>query len=289
MQLQKATRKNVKIKMALQGPAGAGKTYSALLLAQGLVSDGDLSKVAVIDTEQSACLYVNLGDFNVLPLEPKFSPERFTRAISVCEEANMEVIVIDSLSAEWEGSGGILDIHSKMTGNSFMNWNLLTPRHNALIQKILNSSCHIICTIRSKQDYVISDRNGKKVPEKVGLKGIQRDNLDFEFTLVLTLDMNHQASVSKDRTNLFTGKPSFLITNETGKLIRDWCNSGISVEQVRDKIKACQSIEQLTQVFNQYKCWYNQLESDFKQKKNAINIITKHTNKKINANGITKN
>jgi len=243
----------------------------------------------VIDSENSACLYAHLYDFNVLPLEPKYTPEKFSKAISICEQANMEVLVIDSLSAEWEGSGGILDIHANMTGNSFTNWGKITPRHNALIQKILSSPCHIICTIRSKQDYVISDRNGKKVPEKVGLKGIQRDNLDFEFTLVLTLDMNHQASVSKDRTNLFTGKPSFLITNETGKSILDWCNSGISVKQVRDKINACQSIEQLTQLFNQYKCYYNQLESDFKQKKNAINIITIHTNKKINANGITKN
>ena len=83
----------------------------------------------------------------------------------------MEVIIIDSISHEWEGSGGILDIHAGMAGNSFTNWGKLTPRHNAFIQTILQTNKHIIGTIRSKQDYVLNEKNGKQVPEKVGLKG----------------------------------------------------------------------------------------------------------------------
>ena len=84
--------------------------------------------------------------------------------------------------------------------------------------------CHIICTMRSKQDYVLSDKNGKMVPEKVGLKAVQRDNVDYEFTAVLDIAMNHKATTSKDRTGLFTGRPEFTITPAVGQAILKWCN-----------------------------------------------------------------
>src|SRR5471030_2377881 len=110
MQLQQASRKNAKIRMALQGPSGSGKTYSALLLAFGLCNDW--SKIAVIDTENhSSELYAHLGNYQVLHIEPPFSPERYIEAIKVCEEADVEVIIVDSISHEWEGIGGILASH----------------------------------------------------------------------------------------------------------------------------------------------------------------------------------
>jgi archaellum biogenesis ATPase FlaH len=138
MELRKSNRSQAKIRIALQGASGTGKTYSSLLVAYGLCKNW--SKIAVIDTEnQSADLYSHLGDYNVLILQPPFTPERYIQAIDACEKSEMEVIIIDSLSHEWDGSGGILDIHSKMAGNSFTNWSKLTPRHNALIQKILHS------------------------------------------------------------------------------------------------------------------------------------------------------
>ena len=200
MEIRKAQRKQAKIKLALEGVSGSGKTMSALLLASGMA---DWSKIAVIDTENhSADLYAHVGEFNVLQLSQPFTPERYISAISTCENAGMEVIIIDSISHEWEGVGGILDQHGKMAGNSFANWSKVTPRHNAFVQKILESSCHIISTIRSKSDYTLTDKNGKMVPEKIGLKGIQRDGMDYEFTLVLDLDIKHQATASKDRTGL---------------------------------------------------------------------------------------
>ncbi len=101
----------------------------------------------------------------------------------------MEVIIIDSVSHEWEGSGGILNLHAAMTGNSFTNWNKITPRHNAFVHKMLQSGCHITGTIRSKQDYVLTDKNGKMVPEKVGLRGVIREGLDYEFTIVFDLQI----------------------------------------------------------------------------------------------------
>ena len=170
MQIQKAERKKVKIKLGLQGPSGSGKTYSALLLAYGLT--GDWNKITVIDTENhSASLYAHLGDYNVLHLSAPYTPESYIEAIRYCITEGMEVILLDSISHEWEGSGGILDTHSKMTGNSFTAWAKLTPRHNAFVQEVLQSPAHILATIRSKQDYVLVDKNGKMIPEKVGLKG----------------------------------------------------------------------------------------------------------------------
>ncbi len=280
MQLRKSERKKAKIRMALQSPSGAGKTYSALLLAYGLT--GDWNKVVVIDTEHnSSDLYAHLGDFNVLPLEPPFTPERYIKAIETCEAADMEVIIIDSISHEWEG---ILQIHSNMTGNSFTNWGKLTPRHNAFTQRMLQSKCHIIGTIRSKQDYVMTERDGKHIPQKVGLKGVTRDGMDYEFTLVFELDLKHNATSTKDRTGLFMDKPEFVITAETGEKIKAWCNEGTDLSVVRKKIKACKSLESLTKLYHQYIDYYDELEEHFKSKKLSI---TKLSNKKVAQNGST--
>ena len=143
--------------------------------------------------------------------------------------------------------GDILDTHSQMTGNSFTAWAKLTPRHNAFVQEILQSPVHIIATIRSKQDYVLVDKNGKMVPEKVGLKGITREGMDYEFTLVFDLDIKHNATASKDRTSLFIDKPEFKISVEAGKKILEWCNSGsdVSIDEISNRINDCKSISEL--------------------------------------------
>src|SRR4051794_1568367 len=147
MELQQASRKHAKIKMALQGPSGSGKTYGALLTAFGLFNDW--SKIAVIDTENhSSELYAHLGKYQVLHLDAPFTPERYVEAMKICEKAGIEVIVIDSVSHEWFGANGILESHALLSGNSFTNWSKLTPRHNAFVQHILQSPVHIIGTIR---------------------------------------------------------------------------------------------------------------------------------------------
>ena len=276
MELRQAERRQAKIKMGLQAPSGAGKTYSALLLAYGLINDW--SKIAVIDTENhSADLYAHLGNYKVLALEQPFSPERYIQAIEVCEKAGMEAIIIDSISHEWEGVGGILDIHGAMMGNSFTNWAKVTPRHNAFVQKLLQSSSHIIATIRSKQDYVLSEKNGKMVPEKIGLKGVTREGLDYEFTIVLELDLKHQATATKDRTQLFMDKPSFIITPDTGKTIKAWCESGAaptpaatSVEELRDMVRNTVTVEALTALYRTYPETSKLLIPEFNKRKQEI-------------------
>lgn len=287
MQLQKAQRRRAKIKMAMQGPSGSGKTYSSLLLAFGLC--GDYSKVAVIDTENhSADLYAHLGDYNVLTLKAPFNPERYMEALATCEKAGIEVVIIDSISHEWDN---LLDYHSSLPGNSFTNWGKVTPRHNEFVQRILQSPCHIIATIRTKQDYVLNEKNGKMVPEKVGLKSVQRDGLDYEFTLVFDLDIKNHALASKDRTGLFFGKPEQKITTETGQLIRNWCDSGqeTTAADISDRINDCQSIGELLELYKQYPQFNAALQPEFEGRKRQIligqEVTTQLANQQINKNG----
>jgi len=282
MEIRKAQRREAKIKLALQGPSGSGKTMSALLLASGIT---DWSKIAVIDTENhSADLYAHVGQYNVLQLSQPFTPERYIKAIEACEQAGMEVIIIDSVSHEWEGTGGVLTIHGAMAGNSFTNWNKVTPRHNAFVQKILQSNCHIISTIRTKTDYTLTEKNGKMVPEKVGLKGITRDGMDYEFTIVFDLDIKHQAKASKDRTGLFMDKPEYVITPAFGKRILEWCNSGISLDNVKAYIQSSKSVEDLRDILRTYPEYRKQIEPLAVARKQELSANIINLNK-ISGNG----
>ena len=275
MELRQSERKRAKIKMALQGSAGSGKTYSSLLLAQGL-TNGDFSKVAIIDTENgSADLYAHLGQYNVLSLTPPFTPENYIKAIGVCENAGMEVIILDSISQCWDE---LLDFHSNLTGNSFTNWAKVTPRQKAFVDKILQAKAHIIATMRTKQDYVLNQKDGKFIPEKVGLKAIQRDGVDYEFTLVFDIDIKHYAVSSKDRTGLFMGKPEFIINKAVGSKILDWCNSGTNLLDVRVEIKECNDIEKLRLLYKKYYSFKEELDSDFKLQKETIESKTQLLN-----------
>jgi hypothetical protein len=277
MEIRVAQRQKAKIRLGLQGPSGSGKTYSALLLAYGLT--GNWCKIVVIDTENhSADLYADLGEYRVLSLSRPFSPEAYIKAIEACESlAGADVIIIDSISHEWEGAGGILETHGNMTGNSFTNWNKVTPRHNAFVQKILQSRCHVIATIRSKQDYVLSEKNGKMVPEKVGLKGITREGMDYEFTIVLDLDIKHHATATKDRTGLFMDKPAFVIKDDTGQQILKWCNLGTgsgrkTLDSIRAEIDTATDVQQLRDIFNRYPQYQEQIRPLCAAAKKALEL-----------------
>jgi hypothetical protein len=233
LQLQKATRKKSKLRLNISGPAGAGKTYSALLMAKGLI--GDWGKIAVIDTENgSAGLYSHLGDFNTIDLQAPFSPERYIEAIDACIKAGMECIIIDSSTHEWNGAGGCIDINEKLAqskykGNTWSAWSATTPRHDSFVNKVLQCPTHVITCTRSKMETVMTD--DKKV-KKLGMKDIQREGWEYELTVSLNIDRDtHTATASKDRTNLFEGKDPFVITEETGRQIAAWCELGIEVPQ----------------------------------------------------------
>jgi hypothetical protein len=256
LQLKKATRKKVKLRLNLSAPSGAGKTYGALLLAKGLVGSWD--KIAVIDTENgSASLYEHLGDFNVIDLDPPFSPERYIDAIDACVSAGMEAIIIDSSSHEWSGPGGCLEINEKLAqaryrGNTWSAWNETTPRHDAFVQKVLHCDSHIITCTRSKMETIMGE--DKKI-KKVGMKDIQRDGWEYELTVSLSIDRDtHMTVASKDRTELFEGKEPFKITEKTGMMIKDWCDKGIMPEKPKEVdyiaiLDDCKSKEELTEIW----------------------------------------
>jgi AAA domain len=268
MQLQKASRKKAKIKMCLNGPSGSGKTYSSLLIANGLCNDW--SKIAVIDSENhSSELYSHLGDYNVLQLSAPYTPEKYVQAIESCGQAGMHVIIIDSISHEWEY---ILEAHASLPGNSFTNWQKIGLRHKAFIQAILGSKAHIIATTRTKQDYVLNERNGKMVPEKVGLKSIQREGLDYEFTLVFDLNMKNSATASKDRTGLFFGKPEQKLSIDTGRDIYNWCNAGVDIapSAISTLIHSCNTIDELLELYNQHPQFKEVLKPEFEKRKREI-------------------
>lgn len=218
--LKKASKKGLKLRIAIAAPSGAGKTYGALVLASGIAP---WDKIVVIDSEnRSSNYYADLGDYYVEEIEAPYSPERYIAAIAKCEQAGMEVIIIDSTTHEWSGEGGILSIKDQMTGNDFTKWAQLTKRHDAFIDKMRTSKAHIIATIRSKQDYEVSTDNGKTKVEKLGLAPVQREGLEYEFGVALSIDIKHNATSSKDRTRLFDGKPPFVITADTGRLLLEW-------------------------------------------------------------------
>lgn len=269
MQIKTAQRQLSRMKMALQGPSGSGKTYSALLMAYGLCNQWD--KIAVVDTENHAAhMYAHLGNYQVVDMAAPFTPEKYMQALEVCEKAGMEVVILDSITHEWEN---LLDYHASLQGNSFTNWSKITPRHNAFVQRLLQSPLHIIATMRTKQDYVLSERNGKMVPEKVGLKSVQRDGMDYEFTLVFDLDMKNHATASKDRTGMFFGKPEQKLSAATGAQIRDWCNPPLAEPQqeaVAQRIQECKSLNELFDLYKQHPAFKEILLPEFEAKKKQL-------------------
>lgn len=224
--IRKAARSQAKMRIGLFGPSGSGKTYSALLLAKGLV--GSLDKVVVIDTENnSADLYSHLGNYSVLPLLAPYEPRRYVEAIKYCEKEGYEVIITDSITHEWDGPGGCLDIHSKL-GGKFETWAKVTPLHQRFIEAIVSSSCHIIATGRSKTDYAFEGKKdgGKGKVEKVGLKTITREGFDYELTVAFQINHDHYCTIDKDRTDTFRDCSPFMVTEETGRTIREWNEKG---------------------------------------------------------------
>jgi hypothetical protein len=216
--------------MLITGPSGSGKTFSALQMAKGIV--GERGRIACIDTEHgSASLYSDQAEFDVLELEAPYSPERFIDAISAAESAGYDLLIIDSMTHEWSGKGGVLEIHDQVSktqkgGNSYTAWASVTPRHNAFIERILQSKIHIICTLRSKADFVLeTNAQGKQSPRKVGMAPIQRDGIEYEFTSALDISTEgNLATASKDRTRLF--RDPLVISVDTGRLLLNWLECG---------------------------------------------------------------
>lgn len=210
MRFTRATKATSLLRMALTGASNSGKTWTSLCIATGLAK----GPIALIDTERgSASKYADLWrpgadkvlfEFDTLDLDD-FNPETYIEALTAAEDAHYDVVIIDSLSHAWSGQGGILDIvedarKKSESGNSFIAWKEGTPVHQALVEAIVRSRCHVIATMRSKVEYVLEmGRGGKQVPRKIGMKPIQRNDMEYEFDLVGSLDHRHELTVTKSR------------------------------------------------------------------------------------------
>ncbi len=235
MKFAKAMRKQAKLRLALTGPSGSGKTFGALTIAKGLGGT-----TAVIDTEKgSASLYSDRFNFDVLELSPPFTPERFIEAIGAAQDAGYNNLIIDSITHEWSGTGGCLEMldslaKAKYRGNTWSAWSDITPRHNKFLDSILRSDMNIIATMRSKTETAqVDNGNGKKRVDKLGMKSEQRDGVEYEFTTVLDLNHGtHTATASKDRTGLFSNADFTVIDERTGRRLMDWLNDGRSKAEI---------------------------------------------------------
>jgi len=226
----KATKRKVKARFAIDGPSGSGKTYTALVAATVLAEGG---KIAVIDTEHgSASLYSDIFTFDVLELD-NFNPENYTNAIQAAEKAGYAVIVVDSLSHAWEGEGGALDMADDATRrmkspNSYTAWKEVTPIHRKMVDAMLGSPAHIVATMRSKMEYVQEKDNtsGKTVIRKVGMAPVQRQGMEYEFTLVGDMDIDHTIVISKSRCPALADAVEKKPGKDFFKRFLDWLNSG---------------------------------------------------------------
>jgi hypothetical protein len=203
-QARKASRTQLKARVALDGPSGAGKTFTAI--EWGQVLQGPDGRTLVIDTEHgSAEWYSDRWDYDVLTWTPPYVPGELADTIREAA-SKYEVVIVDSFSHFWEGEGGTRDIAAaaaerSMGGNSFAGWKVATPALRHLIDTVLGADAHVICTMRSKMEYVLEqdERTGKTKPKKVGLAPVMRQGVEYEFTLIGDLDLEHRLVVTKSR------------------------------------------------------------------------------------------
>ena len=282
-EIHRATKRRAKLRLGMSGPAGSGKTYSALLIASGLGG-----RIGMIDTEHgSGELYADLlpEGYDVITLTPPFTPARYVEAIHALERAGAQTIIVDSLSHAWNGEGGSLDRQGKIadkSGNSWAAWRQVTPEHNALVEALLQSPCHIIATMRAKTEYVQEkdERSGKLTVRKIGLAPVMRDGIEYEFTVFMELDAQHQAFVSKDRTRLLDGsiiRPDA----DTGRQLLSWLEAGaepvkttptMDAEQKAQLLDSIQSAGSVDQLFNAFSNAYRTANAIGDQQ--ALNELT---------------
>ena len=237
-----AEREQVKGQVAIIGPSGSGKTVGALKIAYGLT--GDWGKIGIIDTEHDRSkVYVGtthtglkIGKFKHLRLEPPYSHNKFEAAIQKAIAAGLDTVIVDSFSHEWEGTGGITDWANEL-GGEFRHWKQPKTAHKNLVDYMMHAPINIIVTIRTKQEYVVvpgGGNNGKSSVEKLGMKPVQSGDIDYEFLVAFTVDMDNTSIATKDNTGLYKGMHD-IITEDHGRMLKEWLVEGKEVESVEEQ------------------------------------------------------
>lgn len=271
-------RKQAKLRMALCGVSGSGKTLGALYIAYGITDDW--SKIALIDTEHERARFyadrsdLGTGEFLYAPLDPPYSPDKYKEYVKIAAEmvGTDGVVIIDSFSHAWNNEGGVLEIKDKIASqqgkNSYTAWNEAGKVQTNLVNTILAVDCHTIVTMRSKMDYTLVENDrGRLEPQKVGLAPVQRDDTEYEFDIVLNIARNHIATASKDTT--FLDKFGAVITPELGAQLGDWMKQGKEPERCAHcgktinataKLSVATLIEKSTERYGEQLCYSCMME-----------------------------
>lgn len=228
---QKAVKSQLKARVALDGPAGSGKTFTALSWARTL---GD--KIAVVDTERrSASYYADLFSFDTADILPPYNPAKLIDAFTAAEQEGYDVVIVDSLSHFWDGEGGFLDIADaagkKAGDNSWAGWKTATPQLRHLVDIMLGSQMHVIVTMRSRTEWATEeyqDSNGRKKtrPVRLGLAPVMRAGMEYEFTVVGDLDLDHRTTISKTRCHLLADLVIQPGRFDAAEQFKTWLESG---------------------------------------------------------------
>jgi|21_taG_2_1085346.scaffolds.fasta_scaffold02345_13 hypothetical protein len=233
---KKAERSNRKLRMAIAGVSGGGKTYTALKLASYLGKS-----TALLDTERSSAeIYSNDFDFDVAQLV-NHHPQKYVDAINQAADGNYDTLIIDSLSHAWIGKDGALDLVSKQ-GRSFNAWGKVTPLLDKLTDTLLAYPGHVIATMRQKQSYSQDkDDKGKTTVTKVGLATQQRDGIDFEFDVFGSMDTMNTMSIEKSRCPDLAGQMFAMPGKELAKILMGWLEGSpaepVKFEQAKEAPK----------------------------------------------------
>ena len=224
---KKATKKQAKLRLALFGVSGSGKTYSALRLAKGLGGS-----IAVIDTENhTACKYSDRFDFDVCECE-KASINNIVNLLN--EASEYDVLIIDSLTHAWDELLEEVNriAKTKFGGNSWSAWSEGTPKQRAFIKALLDFKGHLIVTMRSETSWEVTENDkGKKVPVRIGTAPKQGKSIEYEFDMLMQLSQDHSALVLKDRTGKYQDECIDLINEELGKQLGEWLSDGEVVKE----------------------------------------------------------
>ena len=232
-QVKKAKREKIYVKLALMAPSGGGKTYGGLRLATGMAEEiknetGKDAKILLANTEgKRGYYYADEFNYDIVDVDPPHNPEKYVELIEFAVQEGYDILIIDSSSHEWEGKGGCLELHQQ-AGGTYQSWARVTPRHNKFINAIADSPIHIIATMRGKDQYEMTkDDKGKTNVQKLGVGAKQRDGFEYEFTVTFLIDQKtNTAEVQKDNTHIFDKEGPTVLSENHGKKIIQWANSG---------------------------------------------------------------
>jgi hypothetical protein len=240
MEFKKAVKTKQKLRLAIDGVSGSGKTYTALAIASGMKG-----KIALIDTEHgSAALYADRFDFDTLDLE-RFQIEDYIAALDTAAAAGYPIVIIDSTSHAWDALVERVDriASQKFGGNTFRAWAEGTPLQRKLIEAMLSYPGHVIVTCRSKTEYSIEkNEKGATTIKKVGTAAVQRQGFEYEFTLAMTMDANHVGLVTKDRTGKFQDQFIEKPGKKLGEQLIAWLDEGAVPPPPKADEKLCRDI-----------------------------------------------